>query len=1030
MPAASGEGRRSEPVPEPPPWRPSGWLMWVVVGIAASAGTLLNELSELLSEISSTGSVSYSASVFTSFTVSPGSAAQNLADAVRLWCPAGPPSPSSHCYLDYVYGHLAIDLFLFTPAYTLLLYIVMRLVGLRAKGAALIALTVLVLDTVETATTWVVVAMRADALFFVARSFSLIKWIAIAAAALVIVGAWASRRVTGELSLQRERGQDPNQPAPSRKTAAKLAGPLTAVAVFLGLVALPAGGPLDQIPDVLRAQVSAVAGSPVNVGPLLGSLFGLGLFFLAVLVAGMWTVQRPNKVRPAPTTCPILIGATLFAVLVWVVKCWMNEPEPWAGVPLLGVVLTLSAVDLAVRRLSLRDDDTDRPSSLATTEQVTEAAKGWVAALPAIAVVGSGLGLLRASFRPLVLGIAPKAPWVAGTAVAVVVVVVMGLLTDMICRRMLGHEVVRRVLAVVVVVLLVPIAAALAFVPEWAVYLTSTGTLAVCLGVIALLVGGLHWLSQRSEPWPVTQRLRLGGIRTPIVGMLTVTWLLAGVVNTAGGYHDIRVFPGVHDATYATPTAAFDAWLASVGRNPSCVSTTRSGTPVVRLVMIAAPGGGIRASYWTAAGLDAITKSTPCGATNVFAVSGVSGGSIGTAAWMASAPGQARAAVRTLAGDNALAAATASLFLRDAPQPLLGAGRWWRDRSAVMEDQWTFPGSPFGTADHAQRFTDLARVETRPSADWTPAVMLNGSSVTNGCRVIVTNVATLPIAPSACEPDGEGGVLTGALDAMADLHTDLGTDGASCDFAGRGDMRLATAALLSARFPVISSSGVFDRCVAPAPGGDDQSRRVVTTYDVDGGYYENSGLLSLLEFWGAIRPTVESCNQLSAQPPPTVIAQPRPTATEQTVSASASCPETWRKAPPGLQIQPWIVVLDNHYQSAAVPAPAARQFELTAPLTALLNAGTVIDQDNLEAAAAQSMTGFSLRGNGGKPEGAGQYIRIGPTLHPTLQAPLGWVLSQASRCALGHQLRDNDQRVPILDTANVGSDPDCADAAD
>jgi hypothetical protein len=48
-----------------PRLRPTGWTVWLVLGMAAAATTALGELSQLLADIASRGQVSYSAAVFT-----------------------------------------------------------------------------------------------------------------------------------------------------------------------------------------------------------------------------------------------------------------------------------------------------------------------------------------------------------------------------------------------------------------------------------------------------------------------------------------------------------------------------------------------------------------------------------------------------------------------------------------------------------------------------------------------------------------------------------------------------------------------------------------------------------------------------------------------------------------------------------------------------------------------------------------------------------------------------------------------------
>jgi hypothetical protein len=1015
--------------PEKPDGLPSWWprwlrarlTVWLALGLMVASGTALGELSQLLADITTKGEVSYSASVFTSVTFVPFESAQNLADALRLWCPAHQPT---QCHLDYVYLHLAIDLFAFASSAAYLGYRLIVLVGLGEK-AWWIPLALFGVDVAETGSTWWVVGQSPDDAWYVLpRILSDIKWAGFAGALVVVVAAWASGHIKGTIGREHVGLHG--------RTVAKLAGPIAVLAFFLALIALPAGGPLDQLPDVLRNHVSAIAYQG-DAWPLLGSVLGLLLFFLALLVAAEWTthVPAPRTPRCPPKTTAehcdarrtrrILVGALVISLGICLVKVVAEMPAPWVGLAPIIVVGGLWAVDGAVRKFGLRPAG----DKVATrTPAKDDLARSWMAFLPALAVMGSGVGLLRATFKPLVLGMGLW-PWLVGFVVALLVTVGGGALTEMLCRRVLEVDKKERnwklgAFQRLAVVLLVPIAAVLMIWPSTAAWLTSGGTIAVCLAVFALLFGLLHYLGQHGEPWGVTARLRLGRLRTPWVGMTVATWLLASALNTVGGYHDIHVFPDSVAARYQNPSEAVESWLALMN-GQSCTESAPSEP--IKLIMVAAPGGGIRASYWTSSALDAMTATTACGAQNIFAVSGVSGGSVGAAAWLASPPGKARKNVTRLATDNALAASTAALFLRDIPQPFLGVRDSWHDRSAVMEDEWASQApEAFGNVDQPRSFSSLG-----VGPGWRPVVMFNGSSVLDGCRVLVTNVMRLPAGPSPCEPTGGSGPLPGSLDALKDLRGHLGSDGKTCAVdarsGGRGDISLATAALLSARFPVISSSGVLARCAESAPRSADapwmdQSGRVRRTYDVDGGYYENTGLLSLLQLWESIRPTVLACNSQAGAPAPagTATNQPQP-------AADGHCPTSRTGSP--LQIQPWIVVLDNHYESQAAAAPTPRQQELTLPVQAVLNASDIVGQANLEESARIAMQNFTFTASDGAAK-AGRFARIGPSKRPTVEAPLGWVLSQTARCGLDRQLQDYKPRVDdLLDPARVQRSDDC-----
>ncbi|GJD48969.1 hypothetical protein OPKNFCMD_1695 [Methylobacterium crusticola] len=133
-------------------------------------------------------------------------------------------------------------------------------------------------------------------------------------------------------------------------------------------------------------------------------------------------------------------------------------------------------------------------------------------------------------------------------------------------------------------------------------------------------------------------------------------------------------------------------------------------------------------------------------------------------------------------------------------------------------------------------------------APWLPLLLLNGTSVQTGRRLLTTDLVSTRVSP-----DGRArvGFYTPAYDlfeAMSTPCAEPDREGQDCPAAARGpldeaalrdapDLRLSTAALTSARFPVISPAGTFG-----VRGDWAQGDRVV-----DGGYFENSGMTTALD---------------------------------------------------------------------------------------------------------------------------------------------------------------------------------------
>ena len=153
----------------------------------------------------------------------------------------------------------------------------------------------------------------------------------------------------------------------------------------------------------------------------------------------------------------------------------------------------------------------------------------------------------------------------------------------------------------------------------------SVAVVAVSFALFAALFAELQRLSELSVP-PLGMTM-LGLRRVPVFTLLAIT-LLASALLPDGGYHKIRT-------TDAMPRrvqlgSVWDRW-----REANCVDSANAPVP---LVIMIAEGGGIRAAYWTASVLTSLQDqpSPSCPSrtslSHVFGISGISGGSVGTAA--------------------------------------------------------------------------------------------------------------------------------------------------------------------------------------------------------------------------------------------------------------------------------------------------------------------------------------------------------------------------------------------------------------
>lgn len=142
---------------------------------------------------------------------------------------------------------------------------------------------------------------------------------------------------------------------------------------------------------------------------------------------------------------------------------------------------------------------------------------------------------------------------------------------------------------------------------------------------------------------------------------------------------------------------------------------------------------------------------------------------------------------------------------------------------------------------------------------WLPMLLLNGTSVEKGTRILASDLVS---TKAGTRRDGDNGGRAPLYPAAFDLFEMLSTPcppaavvNQACTEAHDGfediptrrngaDVRLSTAAMLSARFPVVSPAGTIR-----AMGDDGQNGDRV----VDGGYFENAGLTTALDLARAVR---------------------------------------------------------------------------------------------------------------------------------------------------------------------------------
>lgn len=322
----------------------------------------------------------------------------------------------------------------------------------------------------------------------------------------------------------------------------------------------------------------------------------------------------------------------------------------------------------------------------------------------------------------------------------------------------------------------------------------------------ALWVGAGSWIAYNSDHYRVPLELTF--------------FLLALLFSVFNDNHTIRTLdtpvpPRQNIATH------FHDWYAML--------KAKSGNSAPPVYIVATEGGGIRAAYWTAAVLTAIQQQSPEFSKHVFAISSVSGGSVGSAvftALVADGKGAGKdacdtqqasirfAAQQTLSYD-ALAPTLASLLQADFAQRFLPVG-FIPDRQRALEHGWERGWNTGVEPPDEFLGSGMLAMYSQHANELFPSMFLNATNVEHGRRSIASNCLIKwpdPIQKNVIHED-----VFDADDLFAQL---------------KRDMPISAAAGNSARFTYVSPAG----SIRP----DGQWFTGLTGHVVDGGYFENSG---------------------------------------------------------------------------------------------------------------------------------------------------------------------------------------------
>jgi len=304
--------------------------------------------------------------------------------------------------------------------------------------------------------------------------------------------------------------------------------------------------------------------------------------------------------------------------------------------------------------------------------------------------------------------------------------------------------------------------------------------------------------------------------------------------------------------------------------------------------VVSAQGGGIYAAYQTAIFLARMQDYCPAFNDHLFAISSVSGGSLGASAFAAVM--QARAGDRAatpiasspdvgasidpcpviteflraegrmpkgFGGERATEIALRKIFANDFLSPLIGAMFFLDfsqgfipypipafDRARALE--YAFESAELSQGPGTKQFLDKNYAAHWNPDGRVPALLINTTDAGSGRRVV--------ISPFALEDDNGQ-----ATDASIVRYQELGENRDQSGNKAPGALRLSTAAGISARFSWVTPAATVR--IKDDRFGPKEKLRLV-----DGGYFENSGIETAISLVGAIDGTVKRINQNAGDP--------------------------------------------------------------------------------------------------------------------------------------------------------------------
>lgn len=794
------------------------------------------------------------------------------------------------------------------------------------------------------------------------------------------------------------------------------------VVLFLGITSLvPQSGILEQLPDAQRAWLDAGSNGAAQAVIAIAALF---VTALALFVLGRQRARRfwLTRVRLAPPTsrstywwwfsAPIVVVATWLLLVLLGRGDLVDLPEA----PLFVIaVCALPVISIVLRVIFFRRNKELWAPAAPDRPEYERAVDVWTAGdiLAGLVAAIAGLSLVRSFIAPALLSLVPGFGSSVGVAIAAWIVAVGGGVFGSVILYLSGRVTNRfdrtltrpdhtgrlrglwpvldpstparplsRALAFALAGLFAAavllLAAMMIFPLPVSGALGIVGSTTMILAAWSIVIGVVTIRLQYRMPLEVFRLMHLRA--DPVLVMLVLIPALLSQVAGAPNLHALEQDPAATSLTdRPTLTAAFQSWL---GRTSSCdqtISTGTGGTTTVRpLVIAASEGGGIRAATWTVDVFDKLKAASACARSDVFLSSGVSGGSVGLAMFHGTgATAGAAAEIDRVSDAKALGVAVTGAFVGDTLAattglriPSLddrnGTTAWtWQDRSGLMQSVWR---------DAAPQFA--SPWDDKPGGP-TGYAILNSTAAGYGCRVLVSQIDLRAGDHSSTGVGSDGtAIAPNCQGSSVELATSLDLQDVYGDCPL--DMDWSTAAMMSARFPLVSPAGRTSSRATGTNGPDCASLPDLQL--IDGGYSEATGLGTLSDLSPALTAVIRNYN----------------------ASVGAGGP----------YVVPVVMYLQNSSGADVTARPQKVNAELAVPLIGIQAGKNQTDAATWLQRMSSIFGTVCPAGNAGcsaalasvRARTPANVVVVAPTTRASVAAPLGWALSDFSRSNLESQV--------------------------